>query len=182
MNKDLILRFSGRLTAEKGPEDAIRIARAAQRPLHIAAKLPRGERVYFKTHLESHIDGRNVRLVGEVDDAKKQLLLAEAAALLFPIDWPEPFGLVMIEAMACGTPVIAYRSGSVPEVIEHGVTGFIVDNEEQAIAAVHRVAQLDRRKIRSRFEERFSARLMAKKYEALYRKLTAAEASKASAG
>jgi glycosyltransferase involved in cell wall biosynthesis len=90
---------------------------------------------------------------------------------LFPIDWPEPFGLVMIEAMACGTPVIAYRSGSVPEVIEDGVTGFIVEGEEQAIAAVHRLGQLDRRKIRSRFEARFSATQMAKEYESQYRKM-----------
>jgi len=96
--------------------------------------------------------------------------------LLFPIDWPEPFGLVMIEAMACGTPVIAYRSGSVPEVIEDGVTGFLVENEEQAVAAVHRLRQLDRRKIRSRFEERFSATRMVKEYESQYRKLAAAVA------
>ena len=175
------LAFLGRLTAEKGPEDAIRIARAAQQPLRIAAKIPRGETVYFKKHLEPLIDGKKVHLVGEVDDAKKQPFLAQAAALLFPIDWPEPFGLVMIEAMACGTPVIAYRSGSVPEVIEDGVTGFIVDDEEQAIAAVHRLGQLNRRKIRSRFEERFSATRMAKEYEGLYRKLATAEGLQASA-
>jgi len=102
-------------------------------------------------------------------------------ALLFPIDWPEPFGLVMIEAMACGTPVIAYRSGSVPEVVEHGVTGFIVENEEQAVAAVHRLGRLDRRKIRTRFEERFTATRMAKEYESQYRKLTAAAALQKSA-
>ncbi len=101
--------------------------------------------------------------------------------MLFPIDWPEPFGLVMIEAMACGTPVIAYGSGSVPEVIEDGVTGFIVGDEKQAIAAVHRLEQLDRRKIRTRFEDRFSARRMAKEYEALYRKLVIAKAPSASA-
>jgi glycosyltransferase involved in cell wall biosynthesis len=100
------LAFLGRLTAEKGPQDAIRIARASGMPLRIAAKLPRGETVYFKKQLEPHIDGRAVQLVGEVDEAKKQPFLAGAAALLFPIDWPEPFGLVMIEAMACGTPVI----------------------------------------------------------------------------
>ena len=143
-------------------------------PLRIAAKIPRAETAYFKKRLEPHIDGESVQLVGEVDDARKQPFLGEAAALLFPIDWPEPFGLVMIEAMACGTPVIAYRSGSVPEVVEDGVTGFIVEDEEQAVAAVHRLGRLDRRKIRSRFEERFSAHRMAREYESQYRKLIAA--------
>ncbi|MCK1742320.1 glycosyltransferase family 4 protein [Bradyrhizobium sp. 139] len=165
------LAFLGRLTAEKGPEDAIRIARAARKPLRMAAKIPRAETVYFKKHIEPHIESEEVQLVGEVDEARKQPFLAGAAALLFPIDWPEPFGLVMIEAMACGTPVIAYRSGSVPEVVEDGVTGFIVENEKQAIVAVNELALLDRRKIRSRFEERFSAHRMAREYESLYRKL-----------
>src|SRR5262249_49059022 len=119
------LAFLGRLTTEKGPEDAIRIAHAAGMPLRIAAKVPRGERGSFKERLEPQIDGEQVQLSGEVNDHTKEGFLAGAAALLFPIDWPEPFGLVMIEAMACGTPVIAYRSGSVPEVIEHGVTGYI---------------------------------------------------------
>jgi glycosyltransferase involved in cell wall biosynthesis len=171
------LAFLGRLTAEKGPEDAIRIARAAEMPLRIAAKIPRAETAYFKKHLVPHIDGDNVRLVGEVDEVKKQPFLAEAAGLLFPIDWPEPFGLVMIEAMACGTPVIAYRSGSVPEVVDDGVTGFIVDSEEEAVNAVKQLARLDRRKVRARFEERFSARRMAREYESHYRKLVAAGAA-----
>ena len=168
------LAFLGRLTLEKGPEDAIRIAHAAQMPLRIAAKRPRAETAYFKKRLEPRIDGESVQLVGEVDDVKKQPFLAEAAALLFPIDWPEPFGLVMIEAMACGTPVIAYRSGSVPEVVEDGVTGFIVEDEEQAVAAVHQLGRLNRRKIRSRFEARFSAHRMAREYESQYRKLNVA--------
>lgn len=167
------LAFLGRLTAEKGPEDAIRIAEAVGIPLRIAAKVPRAETAYFKKQLQPHIDGEKVVLVGEVDDGKKQPFLAGAAALLFPIDWPEPFGLVMIEAMACGTPVIAYRSGSVPEVIEDGVTGFIVDGEEDAIRAVRELPRLDRRVIRSRFEERFTAVRMAKEYEARYRELVA---------
>jgi glycosyltransferase involved in cell wall biosynthesis len=167
----IYLAFLGRLTAEKGPEDAIRIAREAKKPLRIAAKIPRAETRYFKNHLEPQIDGDRVRLVGEVDDAKKQPFLAESAALLFPIDWPEPFGLVMIEAMACGTPVIAYRSGSVPEIVEDGVTGFIVENAEEAVAAVHRLDRLDRRTIRTRFEERFSAQRMARAYESQYGKL-----------
>jgi len=104
---------------------------------------------------------------------RKQPFLANAEALLFPIDWPEPFGLVMIEAMACGTPVIAYRAGSVPEVVEDGVTGFIVESEEEAVAAVSKLGRLDRRMIRARFEERFSARRMVREYENLYRNLTA---------
>jgi glycosyltransferase involved in cell wall biosynthesis len=173
------LAFLGRLTAEKGPEDAIRIARATGKPLRIAAKVPRGETVYFKKRIEPQVDGQLVQLVGEVDDAKKQPFLADAAALLFPIDWPEPFGLVMIEAMACGTPVIAYRSGSVPEVVEHGVTGFVVENEEQAIKAVGELGRLDRRRVRARFEERFSAKRMAREYEGKYREMIAAAAPKA---
>jgi glycosyltransferase involved in cell wall biosynthesis len=132
------LAFLGRLTAEKGPEVAIRIARAAGMPLHIAAKVPRGERRYFKERLEPQIDGERVQLIGEVDDEAKQKFLADASALLFPIDWPEPFGLVMIEAMACGTPVIAFRSGSVAEVVDDGVTGFVVDDEAQAVQAARR--------------------------------------------
>jgi len=165
------LAFLGRLTVEKGPEDAIRIARTAGLPLRIAAKIPRAETAYFRKHLEPHLDGEKVHLVGEVDETKKQPFLANAAALLFPINWPEPFGLVMIEAMACATPVIAYRSGSVPEVVEDGVTGFIVENEEEAVAAVRKLGQLDRRTIRARFEERFSARRMVLEYEGQYRKL-----------
>ena len=114
--------------------------------MRIAAKIPRAETGYFKKKLEPEIDGEKIQLVGEVDEIRKQPFLAGAAALVFPIDWPEPFGLVMIEAMACGTPVIAYRSGSVPEVVEDGVTGFIVDGEQQAIEAVEEVVLLDRRK------------------------------------
>jgi glycosyltransferase involved in cell wall biosynthesis len=167
------LAFLGRLSAEKGPEGAIRIARAAGMPLRIAAKIPRAETAYFKKHLEPHIDNKGVQLVGEVDEARKQPFLADAAALLFPIDWPEPFGLVMIEAMACGTPVIAYRSGSVPEVIDEGATGFIVESEEQAVHAVSELERLDRRTIRARFEGRFSAGRMAQEYAAQYRKLIA---------
>jgi glycosyltransferase involved in cell wall biosynthesis len=125
------LAFLGRLTAEKGPEVAIRIAKAAGMPLHIAVKVPRGERSYFRDKLQPQVDGHQVQLAGEVNDETKERFLANAAALLFPIDWPEPFGLVMIEAMACGTPVIAFRSGSVPEVVEDGVTGFVVESAER---------------------------------------------------
>lgn len=168
------LAFLGRLTADKGPEDAIRIARAAGMPLRIAAKVPRGETAYFRKCLEPEIDGTYVQLVGEVDENGKQPFLSGAAALLFPIKWPEPFGLVMIEAMACGTPVIAYRSGSVPEVIEEEVTGFIVDNVEEAVQAAKNLARIDRRKVRTRFEERFTSNRMARAYEIHYQRLAAA--------
>ena len=138
-------------------------------PLRIAAKLPPNELRYFKETLEPQIDGRQVQLTGEVNDKTKEQFLAGAAALLFPIDWPEPFGLVMIEAMACGTPVIAFRSGSVPEVIDQGLTGFIVEDEDDAVAAIRRLADLDRRTVRARFEERFSARRMAQEYVRNYK-------------
>ncbi len=140
-------------------------------PLRIAAKIPRAKTPYFKKKLEPEIDGLNIQLIGEVNEVRKQPFLAGAAALLFPTDWPEPFGLVTIEAMACGTPVIAYRSGSVPEVVEDGITGFIEDGEEQAIEAVNEVARLDRRKVLARFKERFTASRMASEYEDPYREL-----------
>jgi glycosyltransferase involved in cell wall biosynthesis len=167
------LAFLGRLTADKGPEAAIRIARRAGLPLRIAAKLPRSERGYFKERLEPQIDGRQVQLTGEVNDKTKEQFLAGAAALLFPIDWPEPFGLVMIEAMACGTPVIAFRSGSVPEIIDNGVTGFAVEDEDHAVEAIKRLSDLDRGKVRAGFEERFSAKRMAHDYVRNYEALTA---------
>jgi glycosyltransferase involved in cell wall biosynthesis len=166
------LAFLGRLTAEKGPEAAIRIARAANMPLRIAAKVPRGERGYFKQQLEPQIDGEQVRLSGEVNDDAKRQFLAGAAALLFPIDWPEPFGLVMIEAMACGTPVIAFRSGSVPEVIDDGITGFVVSDEAEAVDAIRRLPELDRRRVRGHFEKRFTAKRMAQEYLRCYTALT----------
>lgn len=165
------LAFLGRLTPDKGPEDAIRIARAAGMPLRIAAKVPRGEAAYFRQHIEPHIDGTDVQLIGEVDERGKQPFLSDAAALLFPIKWPEPFGLVMIEAMACGTPVIAYRAGSVPEVVDEGVTGFIVDGEEEAVQAVKNLARMDRRTVRARFEERFTSDRMARAYVRQYQQL-----------
>jgi glycosyltransferase involved in cell wall biosynthesis len=118
------------------------------------------------------IVGADVQLTGEVDDSTKQRFLADAAALLFPIDWPEPFGLVMIEAMACGTPVIAFRSGSVPEVVEDGVTGFIVGSEDEATEVIkNRLPQLDRRQVRAGFERRFTARRMAEDYVEHYKRL-----------
>jgi glycosyltransferase involved in cell wall biosynthesis len=171
------LAFLGRLTAEKGPEAAIRIARAAGMPLRIAAKVPRGERRYFKERLEPQIDGDQVRLTGEVNDRTKEKFLADASALLFPIDWPEPFGLVMIEAMACGTPVIAFRSGSVPEVVDDGVTGFVVDGQLEAARAISRIGELDRREVRAHFERRFTARRMAQEYFRHYETVVGARSS-----
>src|SRR4051794_34909554 len=176
------LAFLGRLTAEKGPESAMRIARAVGIPLQIAAKVPRGETTYFRERIEPQVDGRQVRLIGEVNDRAKQGFLAGAAALLFPIDWPEPFGLVMIEAMACGTPVIAFRSGSVPEVIDHGVSGLVVDGEDEAKKAVQLLDQLDRSQVRARFDERFTARRMAEQYVRHYERLVGRKSSPARDG
>ena len=149
-------------------------------PLRIAAKLPRSERGYFKEQIEPLVDGKQIQIIGEVNERTKENFLANASALLFPIDWPEPFGLVMIEAMACGTPVIAFRRGSVPEVIDHGVTGFIVDDEEQAMQAIKHVPELDRTRVRTGFERRFTSRRMAEDYVRHYQLLL--EKSPISAG
>jgi glycosyltransferase involved in cell wall biosynthesis len=168
------LAFLGRIAPEKGPEAAIRIARAAGLPLRIAAKVDKAERRYYMRSVAPLIDGDGVQFVGEVDERGKAAFLGGAAALLFPIDWPEPFGLVMIEAMACGTPVIAFPRGSVPEIVEHGVTGFVVENERDAVGAVARLPQLDRARIRQAFERQFTARRMAEDYLHLYRQMTPA--------
>jgi glycosyltransferase involved in cell wall biosynthesis len=176
------LAFLGRLSAEKGPEAAIRIARAANMPLRFAAKVPRGERNYFKKKLEPQIDGEQIQLTGEVNDETKRQFLAGAAALLFPIDWPEPFGLVMIEAMACGTPVIAFKSGSVPEVIDDGITGFVVSGEAEAVRAIGRLSELDRRQVRGHFEKRFTTRRMAQEYLRHYEALVQPNAGEVHAG
>ena len=165
------LAFLGRITPEKGPDVAIRVAHAAGLPLRIAAKIPRAQNRYFNETIKPLIEGNGASFVGEVNDREKQNLLGKALALLFPIDWPEPFGLVMIEAMACGTPVIAWPRGSVPEVIEDGVTGFIVESEAEAVAAIGQARRLDRRRIRETFERRFCARLMAEGYVENYRTL-----------
>ncbi len=165
------LAFLGRLSPEKGPEAAIHIARNVGMPLRIAAKIPRSHTKFFKEKLEPLVDGRDIQLVGEVDERAKQAFLASATAVLFPINWPEPFGLVMVEAMACGTPVIAFRRGSVSEVIEDGVSGFIVDDEAGAVEAIKRIGELDRRGVREAFERRFTVGTMAEKYLELYRQL-----------
>ena len=142
-------------------------------PLKIAAKVDKADREYFKERVEPLIDGDQIQHIGEIDERQKQAFLGNAAALLFPIRWPEPFGLVMVEAMACGTPVIAFRAGSVPEIIDDGLTGFVVDPDE-AIAAVDRIRNLDRQNVRKRFEQRFTARRMAEDYVRLYEGLLSA--------
>ncbi len=165
------LAFLGRLTPEKGPDIAIRVATAAGMPLRIAAKIPRGETRYFKEAIKPMLNDSKIQFVGEVNDKQKNDFLGHAAALLFPIDWPEPFGLVMIEAMACGTPVIAWRRGSVPEIIEDGVTGFIVENEKEAVCAIRKLTSLDRARVRSAFERRFTAKRMARDYLRCFERL-----------
>jgi glycosyltransferase involved in cell wall biosynthesis len=149
----------------------MKLAAAAGLPLRIAAKLPRSQQKFFKQQVEPNVDGDRIRFVGEISENRKAEFLGNAAALLFPIDWPEPFGLVMIEAMACGTPVIAFRRGAVAEVVDDGVTGFIVDSEGEALSAIGRLGELDRMCIRARFDVRFTARRMAEDYVCLYQKL-----------
>ena len=165
------LAFLGRISPEKRPDRAIRIARAAGIPLKIAAKVDKVDEAYFRNYILPLIDGPGVEFVGEINEREKTKFLGEAAALLFPVDWPEPFGLVMIEAMACGTPVLAFRCGSVPEVIEDGVTGKVVASEEEAVAALPAILSYDRPAVRQRFEERFTATRMAKDYVSTYRQL-----------
>ena len=140
-------------------------------PQKIAAKVDRVDEAYFQQTILPLLDGPGVEFVGEINERQKSEFLGEASALLFPIEWPEPFGLVMIEAMACGTPVLAFRTGSVPEIIDQGVTGLIVDSVEEAVAAMPRVLSLDRSAVRRRFEERFSATRMAQDYVSVYEDL-----------
>jgi Glycosyl transferases group 1 len=140
--------------------------------LKIAAKVDRVDEAYFKTEIEPLLRLPGIDYIGEIDERRKNKFLGEARALLFPIDWPEPFGLVMIEAMACGTPVLAHRNGSVPEVIDNGVTGEVVDSVDEAICKIGSVLALDRGRVRRRFETRFSAARMALDYAKIYRQLT----------
>ncbi|GGF54755.1 glycosyl transferase [Azorhizobium oxalatiphilum] len=165
------LAFLGRISPEKRLDRAIRIAQRCGMKLKVAAKIDRADEDYFEEQIRPLIGGEGVEFIGEIGDHQKSDFLSGAHALLVPIDWPEPFGLVMIEAMACGTPVIAYNRGSVPEVVENGVTGFVVEDEISAAGAVRDLPQLSRENIRRRFEERFSARRMAEQYLGLYRRL-----------
>ncbi|MBP2294341.1 glycosyltransferase family 4 protein [Azospirillum rugosum] len=166
------LAFLGRISPEKRPDRAIEIARRTGVPLKIAAKVDTADQDYWVRVVEPMIRNTpNVEFVGEINEAQKARFLGNARALLFPIDWPEPFGLVMIEAMACGTPVIAFRGGSVPEVIDHGVSGFIVDDLDEAVAALDHLDDLDRADVRRQFEERFTVERMARDYVEIYRSL-----------
>jgi glycosyltransferase involved in cell wall biosynthesis len=165
------LAFLGRIAPEKRVDRAIEIAGRCGLPLKIAAKVDRVDRDYFQERIRPLLAQPHVEFVGEIADAEKAAFLSAAHALLFPIEWPEPFGLVMIEAMACGVPVIAFDHGSVPEVVEHGLTGFVVGDVEGAVAAVERLPALPRAAVRARFEERFTARRMAEDYAALYARL-----------
>jgi len=168
------LAFLGRVSPEKGPDKAVEIARRAGLPLRVAAKIYPEERSYFEQVIEPLFRASPwVTFVGEVGGASKDEFLGNAHALLFPIDWAEPFGLVMIEAMACGTPVVAFRRGSVPEVMVEGVTGFVVEDVGGAVEAVSRVAGLSRRACRRAFEKRFDAARMARDYLSVYYKLIA---------
>jgi glycosyltransferase involved in cell wall biosynthesis len=163
--------FLGRISPEKGIERAIRIASAAGVKLKVAAKVDKADQVYYDTEIAPLLATANVEFIGEINDRQKPAFLSGAKALLFAIDWPEPFGLVMIEAMACGCPVIAFRRGSVPEVMQDGVSGFIVDNVEEAIAALGRLDTIDRVGVRRYFDQRFTARRMAEDYVSVYRRL-----------
>jgi len=162
------LAFLGRIAPEKRPDLAVRLALRAGVPLRLAAKVDDTNRSYFEAVVQPLFAHPGIEFLGEIADAQKSGFLGNARALLFPIDWPEPFGLVMIEALACGTPVIAWNHGSVPEVIDEGVTGFIVNSEEAALQAIARVHLLDRRRIREVFEQRFSATAMARAYVDVY--------------
>ncbi len=166
------LAFLGRISPEKGPDRAIEIAVRAGLPLKIAAKIDRVDQDYWTDVVRPLVVGNPlVEFIGEISEREKPAFLGGALALLFPIDWPEPFGLAMIEAMACGTPVLSFRRGSVPEVVDPGVTGCIVNSVEEAVAAMGGLLRLDRGKVRRRFEERFTAERMTREYVAVYQQL-----------
>jgi len=167
-NPGQYLAFLGRTSPEKGLDHAIQIAKRVGMPLKIAAKIDRADEQYFSAVIKPMLDNPLIEFIGEIGYSEKSEFLGNAAALLFPINWPEPFGIVMIEAMACGTPVIAYPFGSVPEVIENGVTGFLVRDVNSAAHAVQRISKIDRAQCRRRFEERFTSARMAQEYLAIY--------------
>jgi glycosyltransferase involved in cell wall biosynthesis len=165
------LAFLGRISPEKRPDRAIEIAVRAGIPLKLAAKVDAVDQAYFDAVIKPWLGHPLIEFLGEIDDVRKRAFLGEARALLFPIDWPEPFGLAMIEAMAAGTPVVAWRNGSAPEIVDPGVTGFIVESIEQALEALSRTSKLERRRVRARFEQRFGVERMARDYATLYERL-----------
>jgi glycosyltransferase involved in cell wall biosynthesis len=165
------LAFLGRISPEKGPDCAIEIARRAGMPLRIAAKIGDLDRAYFDTTIRPLLDEANVEFIGEINDREKEGFLGGAAALLFPINWPEPFGLVMVEAMACATPVVSFRCGSTPEIIQHGVSGFLVDDIDGAVTAVGHLGDLPRAAVRAEFERRFTAERMAHDYVSVFEEI-----------
>jgi glycosyltransferase involved in cell wall biosynthesis len=165
--------FIGRIAPEKRTDRAIHIARSLGIPLKIAAKVDRVDEAYFESEIKPMLNEPGVEFIGEINDHQKNHFLGEALALLFPIDWPEPFGLAMIEAMACGTPVLAFRRGSVPEAVDDGITGAIVDTADEAVTVLPRVISLDRHKIRRQFERRFGVERMTRSYVTLYKALVA---------
>ena len=166
------LAVLGRISPEKGIDRAIEIARRAGMELRIAAKVDDADRTYFEAVIRPLLNQPGIEFIGEIDEAGKDAFLGEAYALLFPVDWPEPFGLVMIEAMARGTPVIGYRRGSVPEVIDEGVTGYLVNSVEESVRALECVSTLSRNAVRRRFDERFTSGRMARQYVDVYRRLS----------
>jgi glycosyltransferase involved in cell wall biosynthesis len=174
---DPYLAFLGRISPEKRPDRAISLAKRLGMRLKIAAKVDAVDAAYFRDQIKPLLADSLIEFIGEIGDGEKSAFLGNASALLFPIDWPEPFGLVLIEAMACGTPVIAWRCGSVAEIIEDGKTGFIVDTEDEASSAVRKLDQLDRSTVRRVFQERFTADVMARNYLRLYWRLCGAAAT-----
>jgi glycosyltransferase involved in cell wall biosynthesis len=165
------LAFLGRISPEKRPDHAIEVAKRTGLPLRIAAKVDPADTQYYRSEIEPLLDHPLIEFIGEISDAEKNDFVGNALALVCPYDWPEPFGLVLIEALACGTPVLAYRRGSIPEVIENGVTGFVCEDLSEMAAAVERLGEIDRQRCRASFEERFTADRMARDYVALYEQI-----------
>lgn len=165
------LAFLGRIATEKRPDHAIEIAKRTGLPLRIAAKIDPADQQYYRSTIEPLLDHPLVEFIGEISDAEKDDFIGNAAALVCPYDWPEPFGLVLIEALACGTPVLAYRRGSIPEIIDHGMTGFVCETLSEMAEAVQRIPLIDRRRCRAAFDARFTADRMARDYVALYEKI-----------
>ncbi len=165
------LAFLGRISPEKGVDKAIEIAKRTGIKLKIAAKVDRVDQSYFEQTIRPLMDSRWVEYIGEITDREKDEFLGNAFALILPLNWPEPFGIVMIEAMACGTPIVAFRCGSAPEVIEHGITGFLAEDVNTAVAALNRISTLSRQRCRERFEERFTAERMCRDYLGIYERL-----------